>query len=254
MIRRKNPTCWQHIVIVTVIGIGLLVSSTFALAEDALHPAIFPPDSNPFGQSYKQWSAEWWQFVLSIPLSENPIFDETGEKCVVGQHGPVWFLAGTFSGTATRECSIPEGKAIFFPVLNNTIFNTPNVCGQGPENESAAALRARIAPFSDNVTTLSLSVDGERVPGLRKDFRFQSKPFEVSLPEDNIANPPCVEAGLGKVPAGIYSPAVSDGFYVMLKPLPVGEHTIHIRAESSGFSLEVRYNLTIVPVELEERG
>jgi len=251
MIRRNHTKCWQNIVTVMVMGLGLMVLSTFSLAADDSHPAVFSPDSKPLGQSYRQWSAEWWQFVFSIPLSANPIFDETGEKCMVGQYGPVWFLAGTFGGTARRDCSIPEGKALFLPVLNNMLFNSPNVCGQGSENDSADALRALIAPTSDNVTTLSVQVDDESVQGLKEDFRFKSKVFEVSLPEDNIYNPLCVEAGLGKVPAGIYSPAVSDGFYVMLKPLPVGDHTIRIRAESSGFSLDVEYNITIVPVELE---
>ena len=37
-----------------------------------------PPESLPGGLSYQQWSAEWWQWAWSIPLSMNPFFDATG--------------------------------------------------------------------------------------------------------------------------------------------------------------------------------
>jgi hypothetical protein len=58
---------------------------------------------------------------------------------MVGQRGPVWLLAGTFSGgSATRSCSIPQGEWLFFPVVNYVNFNTPN-CNQGPGNLSVAA-------------------------------------------------------------------------------------------------------------------
>src|SRR5437762_7672685 len=91
---------------------GLVAAAPLTFAQDQ-NSLVFPPDSRPFGKKYKEWSTEWWQFAYSIPVSENPLLDETGEKCVVGQHGAVWFLVGVFntSGTAVRnECSVPAGK------------------------------------------------------------------------------------------------------------------------------------------------
>jgi len=44
----------------------------------------------------KRLSAEWVQWALSIPTDVNPLTDETGEDCMVGQNGSIWFLAGTF--------------------------------------------------------------------------------------------------------------------------------------------------------------
>ena len=45
----------------------------------------------------------------------------------------------------------------------------------------------------------------------------------------------------------------NDGFYVLLKPLPVGHHTLHFHAESpAGVTVgNVTYNLTVVPVLLK---
>src|SRR5437016_1632482 len=62
-------------------------------------------------------TAEWWQWALSIPNDENPLLelDTKTQKCIVGQRGDVWFLAGTFSGSpATRACTVPANATLFF--------------------------------------------------------------------------------------------------------------------------------------------
>lgn len=89
----------------------------------------YPATTAVFGQSFSAWSAEWWQHALSIPTGVNPMLDTNGNRCMIGQHGPVWFLQGVFSGistpTVTRKCDIPQGKALFFPVLNTIQFKFP---------------------------------------------------------------------------------------------------------------------------------
>jgi len=191
-------------------------------------------------------TAEWWQWALSIPTSENPMLDPTGEKCVVGQRGSTWFLAGSFNGgSATRTCSVPAGTSIFFPVANAMFFDSPGVCGQGSESFSVADMRAAIDDFIDGVTDISVEIDGEPVRRVR---RVRSRVFEVALPEGNVFDAPC--AADGGMPAGIYSPTVDDGYYVLLEPLEAGEHTLHFHAEQAdiGFVIDTTYHLTVVPV------
>ena len=125
------------------------------------------------------------------------------------------------------------------------------MCGQGSNNISVKDLRALSAPLIDGATNLLVEVDGKSVKNLQKRFRTRSVVFDVTLPEDNVFDSPCMGAGLGNVSAGTYSPAVDDGFYVILQPLSLGNHTLHIHAEATGFSLDVTYNLTIVPALLE---
>jgi hypothetical protein len=92
-----------------------------------------------------------------------------------------------------------------------------------------------------------VTLDGKQIKNLQ---RVQSEVFAVALPEDNVFDSPC--ASFGGVPAGIYSPAVDDGFYVLLKPLSVGPHALHFHADRSpGFTEDVTYNLTVVPVLLQ---
>jgi hypothetical protein len=122
------------------------------------------------------------------------------------------------------------------------------VCGQNGKNLSVATLRATSAAFIDGATALSVTLDGNSVTNLQ---RIQSNVFALALPEDNVFDALC--SSLGGVPAGIYSPAVDDGYYVLPSPLGKGKHTLHIHAEnpSAPFSLDVTYNLTVVPVSLQ---
>jgi hypothetical protein len=198
-------------------------------------------------ESFKQLSAEWWQWALSIPTSENPLLDTNGGKGVVGQRGSVWFLAGVFNGgTVTRLCSVPEGKALFFPVINSVQINTPNVCGQNSAL-SVRELRVAAASLIDGAVNLSVTVDDIPIKNLR---RVKSEVFEVALPADNVFVAPCAPL---PVPTGIYSPAVDDGIYVRLDPLDIGSHALHFHAESPKgvVQSDVTYNLTVVPVLLK---
>lgn len=212
----------------------------FALAAHA-NPAS--AESN----GLKSLSAQWWQWALSIPSAQNPLLDTTGEKCMVGQRGSTWFLAGLFGGGAPviRNCTVPDNVNLFFPVVNSVNLNAPNICGQGPADISVADLRAGAAPFIDGSINLLVEVDGKPLKHLR---RVQSKVFAAALPEDNLFDPPC--AGAGGVPAGVLSPVIDDGVYAHLGSLKAGSHTLHIHAEnpSAGFVLEVTYNFTVTHV------
>jgi hypothetical protein len=200
-------------------------------------------------------TAQWWQWALSIPTDQNPQLEPTGQYCMIGQRGSVWFLGGVFSGgPADRSCSVPEGAALFFPIINEVSINSPNVCGSGPENEPVKDLRQMSKSFIDGValSSVKVQVDGNKVPFRR----VQSQVFEVALPGDNVFDALC--GGPGSVPATIYSPAVDDGYYVLLPPLKPGPHphTIRFQAEPPPTTpptppTDVTYTITVVPVSLK---
>jgi hypothetical protein len=219
----------------TAFGIGIFAGSLVPMEA-----AIAQTDA------YKQLSGQWWQWVLSISVDANPLTDTTGESCMVGQRGSDWFLVGTFGSTsATRECAIPAGTSLFFPVINFVGFDTPNACGQDSTPLPSSFYRFLAADFINAASNLSVVLDGQAINGLH---RVQSQVFEVALPQDNLFADAC--APFGGLPAGIYSPAVDDGIYVRLNPLAVGVHTLEFHAEnpSAGFLLDVTYHLTVVAV------
>ena len=126
---------------------------------------------------------EWWQWLLSIPASTNPILDARRGRLGQGQSGSVWFLAGSFGGPATRTCDVPTGKALFFPILN-TVFGAgvldcePSVPGVVCDvNAFARTQRAQM----DNPLLLEASIDGVPLQNLSA-YRARSPVFRVPFP------------------------------------------------------------------------
>jgi hypothetical protein len=237
---------WRSVVAVMVVVVGLMVAAMIPVAQaDSSNPnsQVLPIDSSPYGNTYGEWSARWWQWALSIPAATNPVLDETGANCAEGQSGPVWFLAGSFfSATFERACTVPPDKALFFPIVNAAfgaaVFDCEPTQPGVPCN--ITVLRAAAAASMDPVT-IEASIDGVPVRHLR-DFRVQSPVFSVTLPEGNVV----------EVPSGTYAPMVSDGYWLMLAPLSAGAHTIHFKNKITGGpfagnATEVTYHLTIRP-------
>lgn len=217
-------------------GTKLCGTLAIALGCVAAAPAAAQPLSSD--DSLKELSAQWWQWTLSIPPgTTHPAFDTTGQFCMVGQRGPVWFLAGTFAPAQTvRACSVPEGVDLFFPVVNQSFYNSPG-CGQVGDF-SAKDMRAVIAPVIESATNLAVKLDNAPVTNLR---RVRSVVYPTALAD-----------GWG-CPVTVYSPSVDDGIYVRLQGLSVGQHALSIQGSVIGldgnpFSVDVFYNLTVVKV------
>jgi len=215
--------------------------SSDIMTSPSRDPAVFPPNSHPYGLSYGQWSAKWWQWAVSIPISNSPITDTTGENCDVNQQGHVWFLAGTAGNPidqpVMRTCTIPVGTAILFPMINAEWSTAEGNCPNPvlPPTDLRACANSQM----DGVTQLEASIDGVPLNNLKM-FRAESPLFQFTAVEDNPFG----------IPEGT-TDSVADGFWVMLPPLRPGTHTISFGGscecvDDSSFSTSVEYELTIV--------
>jgi hypothetical protein len=180
--------------------------------------AVFEANSKPHGLTYGEWTARWWQWAYSIPKDVHPAYDDTGKYCAENQNEPVWFFPGTFGKSVTRDCTVPAGKAILFPILNSECS-----FAEFPELKTLEELRMCAKTFQDQVIQLQASIDGVDVPesDLRK-YRIQSQAFNFTLPQDNI---------LG-LPANTTTRAIADGNWVFLKPLSPGEHQVTFKGDT----------------------
>ena len=219
----------------------LVASSASAGMGNLGNPGVLPLQSTPNNLTYDQWTAAWWQWVLSVPADVNPLFDETGANAGQGQAGPVWFLGGVAnaSGTAERTITVPAGRALFFPVLNFVWIST------GPTDpQTAEGIRAIIAPAADAATDMVCVIDGVSVKNLPL-YRTESPLFNVALPANNIFG----------IDPGTYGPSMDQGYYLMLAPLKAGTHTIHFNGSMPAtippywapFSLDITYHITVAP-------
>lgn len=200
-------------------------------------PSITFADGVPSsqGQSIGEWSAKWWQWALSIPASTNPMLDMDGRFCHVGQKGPVWFLAGIFSGgTVNRNCTVPKDKFILFPIANSFWINSALDDPKNTELDYRQfAIDALPHPVGEEIEA---TLDGRPIIFNPKTpiTRSQSPLFTATFPIGNVFGvDPSLLTGY---------PIVSDGFWVILPPLNRGTHTLHFQA---GQSQDVTYHLTV---------
>jgi hypothetical protein len=243
-----------RIALVGIVGIasGWLVGPpTRAGGEGNPNPGItIAPDSS----QYATLSAEWWQWAFEQPTSTNPLFDKTGALAANGQpdHGNLFFLGGLFSlnagleASADRTITVPTGTRLFFPILNSEADLPTTATGA----TTVEGLRAEAAYFADQVISLYVTLDGQPLQDLTA-YRTTSPVFSYTLPaEDNLLQ------FFGYDVIGTVSPAVGDGYYLLLNPLPPGEHTLSFGGtthtlDANGnpavFSLDITYHITVRP-------
>lgn len=220
--------------VLATLAIFLLALGTPSLwAVPNANPGIIKVQANAYGKSYGEWAAAWWTWALETPASINPVSDSTGEFCHINQSGPVWFLAGNFGGTTVRQCTIPAGKALFFPIVNSFYGFLPF------EEVDLQLARDYNQQQIDSASNLACEIDGVPVANLAA-YREQSSIFRVVLPEDNVFGVP--EWGGLAVDS-----TVDEGIYLLVTPLRSGSHTVHIHAcmNNCGFELDVTYHLTV---------
>jgi hypothetical protein len=180
---------------------------------DSINPGLFGLDSKPYGLTFAEWSEKWWGWDIGAPQQVNPGNDNTGKYCSVGQNDPnVWYLTGAGSGTFVRTCTVPAGRGIPISVAGNECSYAEN-----PSLKTESELRA-CAISGDQVNSLQVSVDGKNLQNLQN-YIVLTPLFNVTFPQNNIFG----------APAGP-SQAVSHSYFVFLKPLPSGTHTIHFSA------------------------
>ena len=173
-------------------------------------------ESYPYGLSYGQWTVKWWQWLLSIPKSCNPLIDQSGEYADKNQpKQDVIFLAGKLGSEdknfPLRNCNIPVGRSILFPVINceaNFI--------EFPELKTKEALIEHVVNDENTIVEKTCMLNGMPIDVQR--VKSDPEIFEVSLNNDNIYN---VNGG--------NTIASADGYWVFLKSPPRGEYELSFR-------------------------
>lgn len=201
----------------------------------------FSSDSYPYGISYGQWTVKWWQWLLSTPKSCNPLVDESGANSNVNQPAEhVWFLAGKLGSEnksfPLRNCMIPFGRSILFPVINceaNPI--------EYPDLKTEQNLIDHVTRDENTIVQKTCLLNDRYIPSQR----VKSDPliFKVNLNGDNVYN---VNGG--------DTIACADGYWIFLKPLPPGEYLLSFRGScengrlSSGadYRLKIQSNESVV--------
>lgn len=187
---------------------------------------LLPPDAAVDGESFGALTARWWQWAERMPIA--PFRDPDGRLCELGQEGGVWFLAGT-DGTfnAQRECVIPADRHILVPVINMRRSDVRDRRAAHATPKSCEALQASAAVNNERLGSAVVLIDGVRVSDVTR-YRIRSDGCFPLIPEMDDD----------------YAKTAADGYWLLLKPLPPGRHTVTVganyAADDDGFGRMVQ--------------
>lgn len=170
------------------------------------------------GKPLGYWASAWWTWAYGQPAGRDAVRDRTGVFCASNQNGNVWFLAGGYgSSQLVRTCTIPEGKYIFFPLINFfSQFTTRAECKLGA---------LVIKKYMDLVWDQFVELENQRITDSRLLRISSSYCFDIETMSEGTS--------------------FSDGYWAMLKPLPKGKYTLKFGGKHPDFSQDIVYKLVI---------
>jgi hypothetical protein len=180
---------------------------------------LYNLQERPFGKSWGVWASLWCRWMLSIPKKRNPSLDITGKYCSINQDNKdIWFLTGTFGNInpVKRKCTIPTGKAILFPVLVKE-----DSLAEDSDLKTDTDLIKRCEQATNRLINIEASIDDQKIEHLEK-YRVRSEVFDLVFPKDNVYS---VRPGLTR--------SVCDGYWLFIRPLQAGTHSILFKGETS---------------------
>jgi hypothetical protein len=155
-------------------------------------------------------------------------------------------LASTSGGVVDRTCEISADKAIFLSLGGVFVSFSPEFPAAGdPCLQLGTNLEQVRCDVNEDVPvapgiSLEVTLDGVPVGDLFA-FRAQSQPGGFTL---RVPNPSFL-TDLGLAP-GNRTPAVADGYFLYLKPLAPGEHTLNlVKTNPDQSQAGVNYTLII---------
>jgi len=197
-------------------------SAASAIAQDDCNdrnPALFAPDSHPFGRSMEDWAEAWWRWSFSIPLSLNPNDTATADPGE-NQHGPVFFLATPpIDG---RTFNVPRHKAI--GVLLSSVLNDypcPDPAFQPAPGQTLFEFLSLGEAQADTVAEIESSLDGVALTDLTSYHVTSHKLMHITGDLSLQVLDPCI--------TGSPQPAVIEAYFMMIRPLKPGSHVLTTR-------------------------
>ena len=193
---------------------------------------IVPPEQNFRGLSYGDWASVFWKWLLSD----------------LEQGGSVYFLRGNVDleapivRTEREMVTIYSDIGIFFPIICSVTSKLDH-----PKAITDIMRRDHSAESERKPPMLSAIIDNLEIPNPEK-YYAETPEFILSVPKSYPLRSkfkPIFRTGKAA--------AVSAGYWILLRPLPIGEHTISFEgADQDGFKTLGIYTIKVVKSPIVE--
>jgi len=186
--------------------------------SDLLEFGLLAPHSLMENKILGDWGNEWWKWAYSFSDENSPIRDTTGKLSTLGQHGNIWFLAGSYStNPIKREVIIPLGKSIFFPIINSiTTIEDGGTCKETIEDVNN----------NFNGQNLYIEINGVELNNVQQHFEISQSCFSPFSNQNKTH--------------------ISLGYWIAITSLPIGEHILKFGGTIGNFKQDITYKITIV--------
>lgn len=220
----------------------LLLFSLFFISPElysAYGVKLFSKDEAPFDISYDTWVAKYWNWWIGTSIDEST---PKQDGCLINKSESLVMLMETADTTSAYQvCDISSKQGILIPLWIGWCDNSPGTTGR-PPNESLSQCAREVANLGairsdikvDGIPIAKLDVRMSLISG-KLDYKINSltnvtelytADFDLIIPSDT--HKPNQTPGTWR--------AGGHGWFVFLKPLPPGEHTIsyNIRITPTG--------------------
>jgi hypothetical protein len=187
---------------------------------------FYSKGESPFGISYGEWVAKYWNWDLSIPLElkTNNLLGLNENGCLVHRENSMVMLADTAAGGIwNQKCTISHNAGILIPIWTGE-------CDHGYKGFETASLKqlsdcARSYDLGkvkgqvkvDNIPVATLDALDYKTNIMNNVTEVYTKQFNATIP---------INSHFTAEQYGTF-PAAAHGWFVFLKPLPPGNHTVY---------------------------
>ena len=185
---------------------------------------VFQKNELPFGKPYEDWIQDWWRWNAAIPSDPETTFAGVKENgCLINKEGPVAMLMDpAIGGVHHQICEISPNQGILIPAWSALCSGAV----KGSENASFKELskcarqynlgKVTVKAWVDNKSIAQVNAEDYKTINLINATELYSKGFNITIPADSNLAVDYPGNHLG----------AAHGWYIFLKPLPVGDHTV----------------------------
>ncbi|HXV88997.1 MAG TPA: hypothetical protein VD710_07885 [Nitrososphaeraceae archaeon] len=208
-----------------LVTLSILIFSATVMVPMAYAVDMFHKDEMPFGKPYEDWVQDYWRWNAALPSDpETTVAGVKENGCFINKEGPVAFLMDpAIGGKHHQRCEISSNQGIFISAWSGECDGST----KGYENASFKELSKCARDLNLGKVTVNAWVDNKSIAQVKaEDYKtinvvntteLYTKAFNITTPENSwltVDYP-------GPHPGAVH------GWFIFLKPLPVGEHTFH---------------------------
>lgn len=219
-------------------GLPLCLTMAFLMScekDDPVNPPstidsrIYAKTENPLGKPVKDWIVDFEKFSLTQTCAE---VTELGVFTIPGGNDQMAFLSGTILAAGTADITIQADQSLFVPIaaIHYPVPSCPNFDFQIQQGENVETfLSSTVMTIMNGVNVDLVKLDQKAIANIES-FRYRTSKFSVT------PNPDLQHCGLLCYPPGELE-TMMEGFFIVIKPLPVGSHRLDLSARDEVFGV-----------------